>query len=301
MSAGAVLSTSFDYPLVALSAIISILAAYTALDITERVGAAQHSLRAMRLSSGAMVMGGSLIVSAHLADLAGNHALAQTGELEPGKYVRVAVSDTGHGMSRETLERALEPFFTTKPRDKGTGLGLAMVYGFIKQSNGAIRLYSEPGIGTTISLYLPLAEASAVSDAHSPAPAEATENLGGTALLVDDEADLLDVAHAFLVELGYTVIRAMDGASALAAAEQAARIDLMVTDIIMPGNINGIELAGRVRAMRPGVKIIYTSGFPAEALAERSGKLESGPLLHKPYQRSEFADMVRKSESAGPR
>jgi PAS domain S-box-containing protein len=249
----------------------------------------------------AMPRGGSLIVSAHLADLAGSHALAQTGELEPGKYVRVAVTDTGHGMSRETLERALEPFFTTKPRDKGTGLGLAMVYGFIKQSGGAIRLYSEPGIGTAISLYLPLADASAVSDAQRPASAESFENLGGIALLVEDEADLLDLADAFLVELGYTVIRAMDGASALAAAEQADRIDLIVTDIIMPGKMNGIELASRIRAMRPGIKTIYTSGFPAEALAERSGKLEDGPLLHKPYQRSEFADMVRKSESAGSR
>jgi PAS domain S-box-containing protein len=248
----------------------------------------------------AMPKGGSLIMSAHLADLADNHALAQTGELDPGKYVRIAVSDTGHGMSRPTLERALEPFFTTKPREKGTGLGLAMVYGFIKQSGGAIRLYSEIGIGTTVSLYLPLADASAESDAHSSAPAEATGRLGGIALLVEDEADLLDLADAFLVELGYTVIRAVDGASALAAAEQAGRIDLMVTDIIMPGNMNGIELAGRVRAIRPSIKIIYTSGFPAEALAERSGKLEGGPLLHKPYQRSEFADMVRKSEIAGP-
>jgi PAS domain S-box-containing protein len=247
----------------------------------------------------AMPRGGSLILNAHLAEVSSNHALAQTGELAPGNYVRIAVSDTGHGMPRETLERAFEPFFTTKPRDKGTGLGLAMVYGFIKQSGGAIRLYSEPGFGTTVSLYLPLA-GEAPAETEQAAPVKTAEKLGGTALLVDDEADLLDIADAFLAELGYTVIRAGDGASALAALEQAGVIDLMVTDIIMPGKMNGIELAQKVRALRPGIKVIYTSGFPAEALAERSGKLEGGPLLHKPYQRAEFADMVRKSVNASP-
>ncbi|HVU48897.1 MAG TPA: PAS domain S-box protein [Terracidiphilus sp.] len=247
----------------------------------------------------AMPRGGSLIVSAHLIDLSDNHALAQTGELKPGNYVRIAVSDTGCGMSRQTLERAFEPFFTTKPRDKGTGLGLAMVYGFIKQSGGAIRLYSEPGIGTTVSLYLPLAGSTA-EDAPETAPAQNSEGLGGVALLVEDEPGLLELADIFLSELGYTVIRAVDGASALAAVETAGKIDLMVTDIIMPGNMNGIELARRVRELRPGIRIIYTSGFPAEALAERSGKIEGGPLLHKPYQRSEFADIVRKSVCAGP-
>jgi PAS domain S-box-containing protein len=247
----------------------------------------------------AMPRGGSLILSAQLTDLSQNHALAQTGELKATSYVRISVSDTGQGMSKETLERALEPFFTTKPRDKGTGLGLAMVYGFIKQSGGAIRLYSEEGFGTTVSLYLPLADAN-VDEPEQIAPLQALEKIGGTALLVDDEADLLDIADAFLSELGYSVIRASDGASALAALEGVGHIDLMVTDIIMPGKMNGIELARKVREMRPGIKIIYTSGFPAEALAERSGKLENGPLLHKPYQRAEFADMVRRSVNAGP-
>jgi PAS domain S-box-containing protein len=247
----------------------------------------------------AMPKGGTLTFSAHLADLTGANALVQAGELAPGKYVRIAVSDTGTGMSRETLERAFEPFFTTKPRDKGTGLGLAMVYGFIKQSGGAIRIYSELGYGTTVSIYLPLAEASAGEEASAPA-AQTTDRIGGTALVVDDEADLLDVADAYLAELGYTVIRAADGAAALAAIERNDEIDLMVTDIIMPGGLNGIDLANQVRALRPGIKIIFTSGFPAEALSERSGKLEGGPLLHKPYLRAEFADMVRKSMSARP-
>jgi PAS domain S-box-containing protein len=245
----------------------------------------------------AMPKGGLLTLSARLADLTGSNALVMASELEPGKYVRLAVSDSGHGMSRETLDRAVEPFFTTKPRDKGTGLGLAMVYGFIKQSGGSIRLYSEVGYGTTVSVFLPLAEQPAAEE-KLPAPVMAAERLGGTALIVDDEADLLDIADAYLAELGYTVLRAEDSASALAAIERAGDIDLMVTDVIMPGEMNGIELAEKVRQKWPQIRIIFTSGFPAEALAERSGKLEGGPLLHKPYLRAEFADMVRRSMSA---
>jgi PAS domain S-box-containing protein len=245
----------------------------------------------------AMPKGGSLMLTAHLADLTGSNPLVQAGELEPGKYVRIAVSDSGHGMSRETMERAFEPFFTTKPREKGTGLGLAMVYGFVKQSGGAIRLYSEVGYGTTVSIFLPLASEPA-QNLPVAEPGHKPERLGGTALVVDDEADLLEVADAYLAELGYTVLRAGDGEAALDAIERAGDVDLMVTDIIMPGGMNGIELARRVRELHPEIKIIFTSGFPAEALAERSAALEGGPLLHKPYLRAEFADMVRRSMSA---
>lgn len=247
----------------------------------------------------AMPKGGSLVLSAHVADVGSSNALVQAGELQPGKYARIAVSDSGSGMSRETLERAFEPFFTTKPRDKGTGLGLAMVYGFIKQSGGAIRLYSEVGYGTTVSIYLPLAGQPAEA-VEAPAPTRAGERLSGTALVVDDEADLLDIADAYLSELGYTVIRAEDAAAALAAIERAEEIDLMLTDVIMPGGMNGFELAEKVRQLHPEIRIIFTSGFPAEALAERSGKPEGGPLLHKPYLRAEFADMVRRQMSASP-
>ncbi|HUA93836.1 MAG TPA: PAS domain S-box protein [Terracidiphilus sp.] len=248
----------------------------------------------------AMPKGGLLILRAHLADLTGANALVQAGELKPDKYVRITVSDSGDGMPREVLDRAFEPFFTTKPREKGTGLGLAMVYGFIKQTGGAIRLYSEVGFGTTVTLYLPLATGQP-EEAPAFAFAEQQERRGGTALLVDDEADLLEIADAYLAELGYTVIRAGNGAEALAELERAGQVDLLVTDIIMPGKMNGIELAHRVRELRPEIKIIFTSGFPAEALAERSGKPEGGPLLHKPYQRAEFADIVRRHARAGLR
>jgi PAS domain S-box-containing protein len=248
----------------------------------------------------AMPKGGSLMIRAHLADLAADNALVLAGELQSGQYARITVSDSGHGMPREVADRAFEPFFTTKPRDRGTGLGLAMVYGFIKQSGGAIRIYSEVGYGTTVSLYLPLAGQMTEEIREELAPVSEIERLGGTALVVDDEADLLDIADAYLSELGYTVIRAGDGHAALAALERAGEIDLMVTDIIMPGGMNGIELARKVREIRPEIKVIFTSGFPADALSERSGNLEGGPLLHKPYLRAEFADMVRKSVNAGP-
>jgi PAS domain S-box-containing protein len=241
----------------------------------------------------AMLKGGSIIIASHVQNLEESHPAVQAGELKAGRYVCVSITDTGQGMSRETLERAFEPFFTTKPRNKGTGLGLAMVYGFARQSGGAVRAYSELGQGTTVSLYLPFVESSS-----QPLPASAPQSfgakLGGTVLVVDDEVDLLEVALTYLAEMGITGYEAKDGASALEMIAKRGEIDLMVTDIVMPGGMNGVELAHKARALRPDLKIIYSSGFPAEALAERSLPLVDGPLLHKPYQRSEFAAMIHR-------
>ena len=239
----------------------------------------------------AMPKGGSIIISSHVQNLEESHPTVQAGEVKAGSYVCVSVTDTGHGMSRETLERAFEPFFTTKPRNKGTGLGLAMVYGFVKQSGGAVRAYSELGQGTTVSFYLPLA-----ADLSQPVPADAPKPLnakmGGTVLVVDDEEDLIEVALAYLSEMGFATFEAKDGAGALEMLAQHDEIDLMVTDIVMPGGMNGVELVQRARALRPNLKIVYSSGFPAEALAEKSMPLVEGPLLRKPYQRAEFAAIV---------
>ena len=239
----------------------------------------------------AMPKGGSIIISSHVRNLEESHPAVQAGEVKAGRYVCVSVTDTGQGMSRETLERAFEPFFTTKPRNKGTGLGLAMVYGFVKQSGGAIRAYSELGQGTTVSFYLPLA-----ADLAQPVPAGAPKPLnatmGGSVLVVDDEEDLIEVALAYLAEMGFAVFEAKDGAGALEMLAQHDEIDLMVTDIVMPGGMNGVELVQRARALRPNLKIVYSSGFPAEALAEKSMPLVEGPLLRKPYQRAEFAAIV---------
>ena len=239
----------------------------------------------------AMPKGGSITISSQLQTLEDSHPAVQTGDLKAGRYVCVSVTDTGDGMSRETLERAFEPFFTTKPRNKGTGLGLAMVYGFVKQSGGAVRAYSELGQGTTVSFYLPLA-----ADLAQPVPAGAPKPLnakmGGTVLVVDDEEDLIEVALAYLSEMGFATFEAKDGAGALEMLAQHDEIDLMVTDIVMPGGMNGVELVQRARALRPNLKIVYSSGFPAEALAEKSMPLVEGPLLRKPYQRAEFAAIV---------
>jgi PAS domain S-box-containing protein len=239
----------------------------------------------------AMPNGGTISVATELCTLEENYPPVLAGELKPGRYASIAVSDTGCGMSKETMSRVFEPFFTTKPRGKGTGLGLAMVYGFVKQSGGTVRIYSEPGIGTTLTLYLPLAQP--VSESHAVVPlAHASPKLVGKVLVVDDEPDLLEIATAYLMEMGYTAYRAQDGISALEVIEQHQDIDLIVTDIMMPGGMNGVELAAKVRQRLPQIKLIYCSGFPADAMTERKLSLVDGPLLHKPYQRTGFGAMV---------
>jgi PAS domain S-box-containing protein len=245
----------------------------------------------------AMPKGGTLTISTELSNLDASYPPVHTGELKEGRYACISVTDTGEGMSRETLERAFEPFFTTKPRGKGTGLGLAMVYGFVKQSGGTVRLYSEVGIGTTVSLYLPLA-GKLPEPVPAIVPVQTALKQGGTVLVVDDEADLLEIALAYLQELGYTALQATDGVSALEIAARSGDIDLLVTDVIMPGGMNGVELARKVQQMSPKTKVIFSSGFPADALEERSGKLFGGHLLRKPYQRAEFIAAIRNTMEA---
>jgi PAS domain S-box-containing protein len=240
----------------------------------------------------AMPRGGSLTITTELVTLEENYPPVKTGDMKAGHYASVSVTDTGTGMSRETMERALEPFFTTKPRDRGTGLGLAMVYGFVKQSGGSIRLYSEIGYGTTVTFYLQLAQGQV--KANAAVEHQSFHAVSGKVLVVDDEVDLLDIAVAYLEQMGYTPLHAVDGASALALIERNADIALVITDVIMPGGMNGVELVQKIRQLLPAVKVIYSSGFPADALAERSGTVVDGLLLHKPYQRAEFDAMVRR-------
>jgi PAS domain S-box-containing protein len=247
----------------------------------------------------AMPHGGSIAISAKPAELDAGYPPVQTGELKAGHYLCVAVSDTGHGMSRDTLERMFEPFFTTKPRGQGTGLGLAMAYGFAKQAGGYARIYSEEGHGTTVSLYLPRAEVSEIPARLGSRPA-APARVCGTVLVVDDEFDLLEIAVTYLEELGLRVLHATDGPSALGIVEREPGIDLLVTDVIMPGGMNGVELAGKAKQLIPGIKIIYTSGFPSTALAKRSDTRIDGPLLYKPYQRNNFIAAIKSAmENAG--
>jgi PAS domain S-box-containing protein len=239
----------------------------------------------------AMPKGGSIVISARISDVQASYPSSEAQVLPSGRYVAVSVTDTGEGMSQETLERAFEPFFTTKPRGKGTGLGLAMVYGFAKQSGGTARIYSEVGHGTTVTLYLPLA-AEVTAESQLIAAPKVQSGRGQLVMVVDDEVDLLDVAVAYLEDMGYRVVHAPDGATALAVLDSEPDVALLVTDVIMPG-MDGVELARRVRQASPGVKIVYSSGFPADALSQRNGTRIDGPLLNKPYQRSEFAAVIR--------
>ncbi len=243
-------------------------------------------------SRDAMPKGGTLTISTAISTLDKYYPPVQTGELVAGHYACISISDTGHGMSRETLSHVFEPFFTTKPLGKGTGLGLSMVYGFSKQSGGIARVYSEPGYGTTVSLYLPFAKK---IPEVAPAPDAGIRSavLGGSVLVVDDEPDLIEIAKTYLEEMGYTAYLAKDGASALKLVQQHTDIDLVLTDIVMPGGMNGVELVEQIRKSLSNVKVIYCSGFPASALNERAVSLIDGPLLHKPYQRAEFAAAIR--------
>jgi CheY-like chemotaxis protein len=238
-----------------------------------------------------MPNGGTVTITTQLNTLEESYPPVQTGELRAGTYACISVSDTGCGMSKETLAHVFEPFFTTKPRGKGTGLGLAMVYGFVKQSGGTIRIYSEPGQGTTLTFYLPLAEPDARP--HGVAvPMRSRAKMTGKVLVVDDEPDLLETATTYLNEMGYTTFQAHDGPSALEVIERNADLDLMVTDIVMPGGMNGVELAQKVRQRLPNVKLIYSSGFPADPLTDRSLHLADVPLLQKPYERAGFGAVV---------
>lgn len=225
-----------------------------------------------------------------------NQALAESSEVTlldvpAGEYVVIAVSDTGSGMTAEVLERAFEPFFTTKPEGQGTGLGLSMAYGFVKQSGGDIRIYSEPGHGTTFRLYLPRAPG---PESALPRPVDTSPRGGSeTILVVEDDLEVQSVVVAMLSELGYKVLRANDAASALLILESGAEIDLLFTDVVMPGLLRGPELAQQARRIHPDIAVLYTSGYTREAIMH-DGRLEEGVgLLSKPYRRDQLASKVR--------
>jgi len=212
-------------------------------------------------------------------------------DVRAGQYVMVAVTDTGCGMSREVMERVFEPFFSTKPEGKGTGLGLSMVYGLVKQSGGHVKIYSEPGEGTTIKLYLPRstqAEDLLTEPAHAPVR-------GGdeTVLVVEDDEEVCQTAVALLTDLGYRVLKAKDAASAFAVVDSGVPIDLLFTDVVMPGAMRSPELARRTRERIPGVAVLFTSGYTENAIVH-GGRLDPGvELLSKPYTREALARKVR--------
>ncbi|MEX2482405.1 MAG: PAS domain S-box protein [Gammaproteobacteria bacterium] len=239
----------------------------------------------------AMPGGGRLTIETSNTRLDREYA-AMHAQVQPGQYVLVAVSDTGQGIPAENLRRVFEPFFTTKEKGKGTGLGLSMVYGFIKQSEGHINIYSEPGEGTTVKMYLPRVIGTAAAYAQDAA---GSSLVGGTEtiLLVEDDDLVRRYARNQLAGLGYRVLEAGDGAQALALVEAHDAIDLLFTDVVMPGGMSGRELADRVHLRRPGMRVLFTSGYTENAIVHQ-GRLDAGvQLLSKPYRRAELARAVR--------
>jgi CheY-like chemotaxis protein len=216
-------------------------------------------------------------------------------EVRTGDYVLIAVTDIGTGMSAEVRQRAFEPFFTTKSVGAGTGLGLSIVYGFVKQSGGHVQLYSEPGRGTSVRLFLPAARgnrAETGADAPRSAEPEATSRGGETILVVEDDARVRRVAVARLEDTGYRVLEAANGVEGRALLASHPEISLLFTDIVMPGGMTGDELAKEARSMRPDIKILFTSGYSEPRVAGRELGA-AGSWLRKPYTASELAVRLR--------
>ncbi|MBI9090409.1 MAG: PAS domain S-box protein [Desulfobacterium sp.] len=214
-------------------------------------------------------------------------------EAPPGEYVQLTVGDSGSGIPAEHLERIFEPFFTTKPQGKGTGLGLAMVFGFVEGSGGHIKAYSELGMGTRFRLYLPRTEGEALPLAPKPDVPVALPLGFETLLVVDDEAELLELARTTLEPLGYRVLTALDGHQALARLAEEPCVDLLFSDVLMPGGINGYELAEEACARYPHLKVLMTSGYTAKARATNAGTRFTSNLLSKPYAQADMVNRVR--------
>lgn len=203
----------------------------------------------------------------------------------------LAISDTGSGMTPEVMQRAVEPFFTTKPEGEGTGLGLSMVYGFVKQSGGHFRMYSEVGYGTTVRMYFPRSfapETEVIVDFSGPV-------VGGTEtiLVVEDDIAVQSTVVEMLTDLGYSVLKADDAESALNILKSGIVIDLLFTDVVMPGQLRSPELARQAKLIIPGIEVLFTSGYTQNAIVH-GGRLDPGvSLLSKPYRREQLARKVR--------
>jgi CheY-like chemotaxis protein len=208
-----------------------------------------------------------------------------------GQYVLIAVTDTGAGMTPEVIAKAFDPFFTTKEQSKGTGLGLSQVYGFVKQSGGHVKIYSEPGQGTTVKIYLP--RHYGTEGARSEAQPKPVESHGTeTILLVEDEDRVLELTAASLRELGYTVFLARSAREALEQLQNGAIVDLLLTDIVMP-EMNGRKLADAAVALRPDLRIMFMTGFTKNAVVH-NGVLDPGVhFLAKPFSLEELAEKLR--------
>ncbi|MET4807123.1 response regulator [Limibacillus sp. MBR-115] len=240
----------------------------------------------------AMPGGGTLTVEASNAFLDEAYA-ALHAEIRAGNYVKISISDTGCGIPADDLARIIEPFFTTKEPGKGTGLGLSMVHGFAKQSAGHLNVYSELGHGTTVSLYLPRAIDESEGDTDSLAAPVGAATGSESILVVDDNPSVRKAAVMQLTELGYQVMEAVDAKSALEIIEANTRVDLLFTDVIMPGGLTGFDLANEASRLQPDIKIILVTGFAEAAFRDQISLENSVQLLTKPYRKQELALRVR--------
>jgi len=240
----------------------------------------------------AMPEGGRLLIETGNSELDADYAQRNPG-VSAGEYVVISVTDTGTGIPPAVLDRIFEPFFTTKEAGKGNGLGLSMVFGFVQQSGGHVKAYSEVGHGTTIRMYLPRAGEAAAS------PPTETEEVPTSAagreriLVVEDNDGVRQLVLLQLARLGYDVLEASAPAQALKLLDSGEKVDLLFTDIIMPGGMNGHVLAREAASRRPGLKVLFTSGFPGAVLAHDSATLDAGNLLSKPYRLQELAEKIR--------
>ncbi len=240
----------------------------------------------------AMPDGGRLLIETRNQYLDADYAVLNP-EVEAGDYVQLALSDTGIGMNRETLEHVFEPFFTTKAKGRGTGLGMAMVYGFIKRYGGYIKIYSEPGVGTTMRLYLPRSRISESVDTINHSHISEIPSGKETILIVDDEIDLLQLAEHYLNDQGYRTYLAENAAQALEILAKEKGIDLLFSDVVMPGGMNGYELAQQATQQQPNLKILLSSGFTSKTIAHNGLARFAAHLLNKPYRKADLARRIR--------
>jgi signal transduction histidine kinase/CheY-like chemotaxis protein len=237
----------------------------------------------------AMPAGGTLVLETSAADL-DEHYTSQRPGMTPGRYVVLAVSDSGAGMSEEVASRAFEPFFSTKPPGQGTGLGLSTVYGIVTRRGGHVAIYSAPGVGTTVRVYLPATEAEA-QPVHPPT-LERSGGRGETVLVVEDEEAVRRAVRRVLERAGYAVLEAAEGPGAVEAYRDVP-VDLLLTDVVMPGGISGPELAEAFRSSHPGVRVLFMSGYSSEAVRARA--LADGVVVEKPFTEAVLLQKVREA------
>jgi HAMP domain-containing protein/CheY-like chemotaxis protein len=244
-------------------------------------------------SRDAMPRGGTLTIALKFIE-EDSDLVRQHGAASPGPWIMLAVEDNGIGMSKDVLDRAFEPFFTTKEQGKGSGLGLSRVYGFVRQSGGFVTLASTVGVGTRLTIYLP-PSAKPISEARVAGELKETPAvLSGTILVVEDDAAVLALVIQMLNDLGFRVITASDANGAMEIVRRGEPIDLIFTDVVMPGGKTGVELAVEARELRPGIKVLLTSGYPGEALARHHSERMEWPMIAKPYRQPELATHLQR-------